>query len=160
MHADSPETINHKSASFEHRGRLLALDLGTKRVGVAISDELQMTTSPLPLIIRRSWKDLLAQIATTIEAYDAQGLVVGLPLNMDGTEGVAAAEVKRLVENFRRSLSVPIYLQDERLTSLAAIDELKSRGHKTADIDSQIDSESAAIILRDFLGRQQQSEDY
>ena len=112
------------------------------------------------MIIRRSWKDLLRQVAATIEAYDARGLVVGLPLNLDGTEGPAAAEAKRLAENFRRSLDVPVYLQDERLTSIAAVDELKSRGHKISNIHADVDSESAAIILRDFLSGQAQTDNY
>ena len=139
---------------------MLALDLGIKRVGIAISDELRMTARPLSVIIRRSWKDLLRQVAGTIEAYDARGLVIGLPLNLDGTEGPAAAEAKRLAQNFRRSLNVPVYLQDERLTSIAAVEELKSRGHKTSNIHAEIDSESAAIILRDFLSAQAQSANY
>jgi len=132
-------------------GRLVALDLGTKRVGVAVSDELRITARPLPLIERHSWKDLLHRVASIIEAYDARGLVIGLPLNMDGAEGPAAAEAKRIAENFRRSLNVPVYLQDERLTSHAAGAVMKSEGVRAEEVEGRIDSESAAIILRDFM---------
>jgi putative Holliday junction resolvase len=128
-------------------GRLVALDLGAKRVGVALSDELRLTARPLPLIERRSWKDLLRQVVAVIETYDARGLVIGLPLNMDDSRGPAAEEATRLAENFRRSLSVPVYLQDERLTSLEVAGSDGSKG------DSYIDSESAALILRDFMTR-------
>lgn len=132
-------------------GRLVALDLGDRRVGVAISDELQITASPLPFIERRSWKDLLRRVASVIETYDARGLVIGLPLSLDGNEGDAAQTARRLAENFRRSLNVPVYLQDERLTTVAARMDLRTEGIKTNDIQKRIDSESAAIILRDFM---------
>lgn len=132
-------------------GRVLALDLGSKRVGAAISDELRITANPLPFIERRSWKDLLRRVVSLIETYDARALVIGLPLNLDGSEGGPAQEARRIAENFRRSLSISIYLQDERLTTLATEIELKAEGRKPLDIANRIDSESAATILRDFL---------
>ena len=143
-------TINQDNSS-NLPGRLVALDLGAKRVGIAVCDELKITVTPLPLIERRSWKDLLRRVAEIVERYDARGLIIGLPVNMDGTEGSAAEEAKRLAENFRRSLNVPVYLQDERLTSVEAYSEMRATGKKHEAIDRQIDSESAAIILRDFL---------
>jgi len=132
-------------------GRLVAIDLGAKRVGVAISDELRVTARPLDFIQRRSWKDLLSRVAAIIEGYDARGLVIGLPLNLDGTEGPVAADARRLAENFRRSLSVPVFLQDERLTTFSARSEMQSAGLKSEEMEDQIDSESAAVILRDFM---------
>jgi putative pre-16S rRNA nuclease len=135
----------------ETTGRLVALDLGAKRVGVAVSDELQITATPLPFIERRSWKDLLRRVVSIIEAYDARGLVIGLPLGLDGSDGDAAQEARRLAENFRRSLNVPVYLQDERLTTFAADVKLRSEGVRPAEIENRIDSESAALILRDFM---------
>jgi putative Holliday junction resolvase len=143
-------TINHDNLS-NLPGRLVALDLGAKRVGVAVCDELRITVTPLPLIERRNWKDLLRCVAEIVEGYDARGLIIGLPLNMNGTEGFAAEEAGRLAENFRRSLNVPVYLQDERLTSVEAHSEMRAAGEKDRAIDRRIDSESAAIILRDFL---------
>jgi putative Holliday junction resolvase len=118
---------------------------------VAVSDELQITATPLPFIERHSWKDLLRRVASIIEAYDARGLVIGLPLGLDGSDGEAAQEARRLAENFRRSLNVPVYLQDERLTTLAAKEKMRSEGVRTAEIESRVDSESAALILRDFM---------
>lgn len=135
-------------------GRLMAIDLGAKRVGVAMSDELLMTVTPLERIERRSWKDLLRRVAALIDDYDARALVIGLPLSLDGTESDAAQEAKRLAENFRKSLSVPVYLQDERLTTAAAESELRSRGVRANEVEKRIDSESAAIILRDFIAEQ------
>lgn len=153
-----PETIDDRPADLDAPGRLLALDLGSKRVGVAISDELRITTTPLPFIPRRSWKDLLRRVAAIVETYDASTLVIGLPLNMDGTEGAAAAEAKRLAENFRRSLDIPVFLQDERLTSVAAAAALKAERLESNELDERIDSESAAIILGDFMAAQHHAE--
>ena len=143
-------TINQDNSS-NLPGRLVALDLGAKRVGVAVCDELRITVTPLPLIERRSWKDLLRRVAEIVEGYDARGLIIGLPLNMDGSEGIAAKEALSVAENFRRSLNVPVYLQDERLTSVEAHSQMRAAGEKDKDIDRRIDSESAAIILRDFM---------
>jgi len=132
-------------------GRLVAIDLGAKRVGVAVSDELRMTVTPLERLERRSWKDLLRRAAALIEDYDARALVIGLPLSLDGKENNAAQEAKRIAENFRKSLNVPVFLQDERLTTAAAESELRARGVKASEVEKRIDSESAAIILRDFI---------
>jgi putative pre-16S rRNA nuclease len=135
----------------------LAIDLGAKRVGVAVTDELHITVSALPYVDRRSWKDLLRRIAGIIESYDARALIIGLPLNLDGTKGSAADEALRIAENFRKSLNIPVFLQDERLTSLAAKSELKSRGAGPSEIERLIDSVAAAIILRDFVAEREES---
>ena len=135
-------------------GRLLAIDLGTKRVGIAVTDELQITVTPLERLERRSWKELLGRVTAMVDSYDARALIIGLPLNMDGTRGVAAEDAVRIAENFRKSLSVPVFLQDERLTSLAAESEMRERGVAPEEIDQRLDSESAAIILSDFLAAQ------
>ncbi len=132
-------------------GRVLALDLGAKRIGVAVSDELCITVRALAPIQRTSWKHLLRAVTDKIVAFDAQALVIGLPLRLDGVEGDAAAEARRLAQNFSRSLSVPVYLQDERLTSRAAEENLRAAGIAVKNLRAHIDSESAAIILRDFI---------
>jgi putative Holliday junction resolvase len=140
-----------QSTATDSAGRLLALDLGAKRVGVAVSDELRITVTALPAIDRRSWKDLLRRIAAIIESYDARGLVIGLPLSLDGTEGSAAHEARVTAEKFEKSLSVPVCLQDERLTTVAATERLKAEGRSGAEIEREIDSESATVILSDFI---------
>ena len=132
-------------------GRLIAIDLGAKRVGVAVSDELRITVTALARLERRSWKDLLSRVAAIIDSYDARALIVGLPLNLDGTNGPAADEATRIAENFRKSLNVPVFLQDERLTSIAAESEMRAQRFGDEEIRQQVDSESAAIILRDFI---------
>ena len=151
------ETDARESPPVQERpaaGRLLALDLGRKRVGVAVSDELRLTARPLPALARGSWKELLRAVSETLRSFDAKGLVIGLPLNMNGSEGEAAGEARRLAANFRKSLWVPVFLQDERLTSREAESELRRAGRSPAQIRGLVDSEAAAIILRDFLAQE------
>ncbi|HEU4874243.1 MAG TPA: Holliday junction resolvase RuvX [Pyrinomonadaceae bacterium] len=132
-------------------GPILALDLGEKLVGTAISDERFITTKRLPPLKRSSWKKLLQDIRKLVERFDAQTIVVGLPLRLDGSEGEAAKNVRRLASNLARSVVLPVYLQDERLTSFAATENLKAEGMKPEDIPALVDGEAAATILRDFL---------
>jgi putative Holliday junction resolvase len=138
-------------------GRLLALDLGQRRVGVAVSDELRITISPLAPLPRTNWKQLLRDVRSVLFSFDAKGLVLGLPLNMDGSEGFAAREARRLAVNFEKSLNVPVYLQDERLTSREAEANLRAAKHNEESIRGLVDSASAGIILRDFIAGEQHS---
>ena len=144
------EPLNART-SRPSAGRLLALDLGTKRVGVAVSDELRITVNPLPPIERRSWKDLLLRVTAIIESYDARGLVIGLPLSLDGAEGPAARNARDVADKFQRSLGIPVYMQDERLTTFAATAQLKTAGRSDRQIEREVDSQAAALILRDFF---------
>lgn len=133
--------------------RLLALDLGQKRVGVAVTDELRIAIRPLPPLRRTSWKQLVQAVAALIHDFDAQTLVIGLPLSLDGTEGTAAKEVRRQARNLELSLGLPVFLQDERLTSIEAERELRAAGYHHDEIQKMVDSEAAALILRDYLAR-------
>jgi putative Holliday junction resolvase len=137
-------------------GPVLALDPGEKLVGVAISDERLITTKPLPPLKRSNWKKLLQDVRYLLERFDAETIVVGLPLSMDGTEGEAAKNVRRLALNLAKSVPQPVYLQDERLTSRAATENLIAEGVKADDVPARVDGEAAAMILRDFLVTDQQ----
>jgi len=137
-------------------GPVLALDLGEKLVGVAISDERLITTNRLAPLKRSNWKKLLQDVWRLLERFDAKTIVVGLPLSMDGSEGDAAKNVRRLALNLAKSVQQPVYLQDERLTSRTAMENLISEGVKPEQIPSLIDGEAAAMILRDFLVTDQQ----
>jgi len=137
-------------------GPILALDLGEKLVGAAISDERLVTTKRLAPLKRSNWKKLLQDIRHLVEHFDARIIVVGLPLRLDGTDGDAAKNARRIAANLAKSIDLPIYLQDERLTSLAAMDNLKAEGLKPDEIPALIDGEAAATILRDFLNDQQE----
>jgi len=132
-------------------GPVLALDLGEKLVGAAISDAQLVTIKRLAPLKRSNWKRLLIEVRTLVERFDAQTLVIGLPLRLDGTVGTAAERAERLAENFAKSLKLPVYLQDERLTSFDARETLLDERRTEHEIRNLIDGESAALILRDFL---------
>ena len=132
-------------------GPVLALDLGQKLVGVALSDERLISARRLDPLRRSNWKQLLRDVQGLLQGYDAKTLVIGLPLSLDGTTGYAAEGAQRLAQNFAKSLKVPVYLQDERLTSVAAKQSLLAEGFSAEEIPALIDGEAAATILRDFL---------
>jgi len=137
-------------------GPILALDLGEKFVGVALSDECLITTKRLDPLKRSNWKTLLQDVRHLLERFDAKTIVVGLPLRLDGTEGDAAKNVRRLALNLAKSIAQPVFLQDERLTSFEAMENLKAEGRQTVEIPALVDGEAAATILRDFLSGGQQ----
>lgn len=135
------------------QGRILAIDPGTKRCGVAVCDELRVTTRPLPFIERKSWKNLLSNIKSLVAEYDAVALVVGLPLESDGTDGAMTMEARDMARKFALSLDVPVALQDERVTSYEAKARLWSEGVSPSEARNLTDSTAAAIILADLLDR-------
>jgi len=140
------------------QGRVLAIDMGSKRVGLAVSDELRLTVRTLPALPRTPWKRLLSSLAELCEQFDVRSIVLGLPLRLDGTEGDAAQEVRRLGRNLQLSLKLPLFFQDERLTSKDAESSLRERGFQAVEISDRVDGEAASIILSDFLEAQKRLE--
>lgn len=134
-------------------GRIVAIDPGTKRIGVAICDDLRVISRPLPVLQRTSWKKLLLEIRDILAEFDAVALVVGLPYNFDGTESEMTAIARDMARKFALSLTVPVYLQDERATTYEARGRLWQAGIEGQRMRSVVDSEAASIILSDFLGR-------
>ena len=146
------ETPNEPQfADLPSVGRIVALDPGTRRVGVAISDEDRVVATPLPRIDRTSWKKLLSEIRRLLQEFDAKGLVIGLPLESDGKESKMSFEARNMARKMSLSLKVPVFLQDERVTSYEAKRRLWDRG--VADTKDLVDSQAAAVILGDFLDR-------
>lgn len=134
-------------------GRILAIDPGTKRVGLAITDETRLIATPLAALDRTSWKKLLSEIKAVVGIYDAVAVIVGLPLNTDGSESFMSSEARNITDKLQLSLDIPVFLQDERLTSYEARRRLWERAVKPQDTKQFVDSEAAAIILTDFLDR-------
>jgi putative holliday junction resolvase len=130
---------------------ILALDLGAKRVGAAISDPLAISITRLESIERSNWKRFLQDVSNLVRRFDAQTVVIGLPLRLDGTVGDAASQARKIAEKFALSLRIPVYLQDERLTSTEAKENLRNAGVRAEELSTRVDSEAAALILRDFL---------
>ena len=138
------------------RAPIMAIDLGEKRVGIAVTDALSISITRLEALPRTNWKQLLRDVDNLIQRFDAQTVVIGLPLRLNGSSGDAAVEVQRVAQKFARSLKVPVYLQDERLSSMEAEQNLRLEGHGEVQVSALVDSEAAAVILRDFLGDDQE----
>jgi len=139
------------------RGPILSLDLGAKRVGAAVSDPSLIAIRRLKTLRRSNWKQLLRDVDDLIRQLDVKTLVIGFPLKLDGSEGSAATQTRQIARKFARSLDLPVYLQDERLTSREAEETLRASGFRSEELAVRIDSESAAIILRDFIASRQQT---
>jgi putative Holliday junction resolvase len=148
--------MNQHQALLKPASPVLALDLGDKLVGVAVSDDRLVTIKRLTPLKRSNWKRLLQDVLNLIERYDAQTVVIGLPLRLDGTAGDAAEKSRQVALNLARSVKLPVYLQDERLTSFDAMENLKAEGHSSSDIPALLDGEAAAVILRDFIETDQE----
>jgi len=138
------------------RAPVVAIDLGQKRVGIAVSDALSISITRLDALPRTNWKQLLRDVDNLIQRFDAQTVVIGLPLMLNGSSGDSALEVRRVAQKFAQSLTVPVYLQDERLSSVEAEQNLRGEGYKQDRISALVDSEAAAVILRDFLADDQE----
>lgn len=133
------------------KGRLLAIDLGTKKIGVAVCDEAQFTIRHVSIIKRRSWKTFLNEITVFLTEFDAKALVIGLPFNSDGSESEMSLDARRIARNFSLSLNIPVFLQDERVTTYEARGNLWETGASEKEIREKLDAEAAAIILNDFI---------
>ena len=143
--------MNPNLQTSQLNGRILALDPGTKRIGVAVSDEHRLVTTPLARIDRTSWKQLLSEIKQLLQQFDAKALVIGLPLESNGGESEMSAEARDMARKFALSLHIPVFLQDERVTSYDAKRQLWDQG--VTNHKDLVDSQAAAVILGDFLDR-------
>ena len=135
---------------------MIAIDPGTKRCGVSVSDELRVTTRPLAPVEATNWKKLLSNIKQTVSDLDAKALVIGLPLESDGSESEMSLKARDMARKFSLSLDIPVLLQDERVTSYEARHRIWESGVSPDQTAQFVDSEAAAIILDDFLDRLKQ----
>ena len=131
--------------------RILAIDHGSKRIGIAVSDELKMIAQPLEFILAEPFADFLARLEELILDKDVESILVGMPRNMDGSYGPAASKVQDFVTALKGALSVPIKTWDERLTSAQA-NRLLIQGNVRRDKRKQkVDAMAAAILLQSYL---------
>ena len=131
--------------------RILALDHGAKRMGVALSDELKMIASPLEFIPAEPFTEFLARLQHLVREKEVELILVGLPRNMDGTYGPATEKVRKFVAQLQTTLTVPIRTWDERLTSAQANRLLIQGGVRREDRKQKVDAMAAAILLQSFL---------
>jgi putative holliday junction resolvase len=132
---------------------ILALDLGRARIGVAISDELQLLAHPLKTIPADN--QFTSRLAQIIREKKVDRVVVGIPRQMNGQIGAAATEALRFVEKLRAILPCPVVTWDEKLTTVAAHRALRDAGKKTRDTRGYIDQVAAQMILQGYLDRRQ-----
>ena len=147
-------TLEEFKKKHSDKCRLLGLDLGSKRIGVSICDEKQLIATPLKTINRNSLKDLVDELRLIINENDIKGIIVGNPLNMDGTLGRSAQSVKDTTENIEKNLDIPICLWDERLSTVAAFNLSSQLDINVSKREKKIDENAAAFILQgalDFL---------
>jgi len=133
--------------------RILALDYGSKRIGVALSDELGLTAQPLTTIHRTNRTKDLAVIAGYVEDYAVETIVIGYPRRLDGTEGIQCEKVNRFIKLLADVVSVPIIPWDETLTSWEAESLLGEANVKTRKRKGIVDMIAAALILQHYLDR-------
>src|SRR5689334_16371780 len=132
--------------------RLMAIDFGSKAIGVAVSDELQLTVRPLTTIRRekRKYAQVIERICELVIENEIETMVVGLPLNMDGTRGQAVIGVERFISDLQRKLTIPIVTVDERLSSYEADQILREMGLSSRERREKSDEYAATIILQDY----------
>jgi putative Holliday junction resolvase len=131
--------------------RILALDPGTKCVGVAISDETRTLATPLEFIPAEPFADFLARLQTLIREREVGLILVGVPRNMDGSYGPAAAQAQQLVAVLKEALPVPIQTVDERLSTVQAQRLLRAAGKRARKQKTRIDQSAAAVLLQSYL---------
>jgi putative Holliday junction resolvase len=131
--------------------RILALDHGSKRIGIAVSDELKMIAQPLEFIPAEPFADVLARLKELIHDKELELILVGLPRNMDGSYGPAALRVQDFVAALRGALTVPIRTWDERLTSAQANRVLIQGNVRRDKRKEKVDKMAAAILLQSYL---------
>lgn len=139
--------------------RLLALDVGDRRVGVAVSDATGLIATPLTVVRRASKAEDFAKIARLVREQRAEGLVVGHPLDQDGRAGPQAQRIERYAAALEEALlaeglDVPLLLWDERMSTVRAQEAMIAAGRKAEDRRARIDAVAAAVILQDYLDEQ------
>ena len=128
--------------------RLIGLDLGSKRIGVSICDEKQLIATPLKTINRSSSKELINELKNIIEENNIKGIIIGNPLNMDGSSGSSAQSVKDTSNNIEKSIELPICLWDERLSTVGAFNLSSQLDINVSKREKNIDQNAAAFILQ------------
>jgi putative Holliday junction resolvase len=132
-------------------GRIMALDVGGRRIGVALSDSTRILASPLTTLRAQPRERVLAEIAALVRSYEVTDVVVGLPLTLSGEIGPQAQLVQKFAEALQQTLDVPVHQFDERLTTVAAERMMLDLGLKPDQRKARIDEVAASIILQDFL---------
>lgn len=131
--------------------RLLALDVGDRRIGVAISDPLGLWARPLTVLVRRSKQEDYQAIAQLVREHEVDRVIVGHPIGLKGDVGPQARKVERYAAGLAEHLSVPLLLWDERLSTAEAEEMLREGGESPREYRGRVDAVAAAVILQAYL---------
>ena len=137
------------------KGRVLAIDYGHKRIGLAISDELGMTARPLETLSRTNRRNDLRRLRELARKHGVARIVVGNPVRLDGSAGEMADKAARFAARVQKELGLPVEMMDERLSSWEAQETTAATKTKRNKKAAGVDAVAAAVILRDFLEREQ-----
>ena len=133
------------------KSRLIGIDPGGKRIGIALSDENKIVATPYTTIIKENYRDLVDQIKKIVKEYDVDGIVIGNPINMDGTEGPSSQSAKDLAKNLSKDITENITLWDERLSSQGAFNLSNDLAINSSKKVKKLDENSAQFILQGIL---------
>ena len=133
--------------------RILAVDWGERRIGLAVSDDLGILATGLPTLEIRGGAEAVARVADTIRTVEADSVVVGLPLTLKGERGEAARAVERFADALRRETPVDVSLFDERLTSAMAERRMRERGERSRGRKTRVDQGAAVALLEGWLAK-------
>ena len=150
------QDIEDFKKSIGKKSRLLGIDPGKKRVGLAISDEDKLVSTPLKTIIKKNNSDLVKEIKKIIEENNIKGIIVGNPINMDGSKGASAQSAEDFSKYISNNVSIPVTMWDERLSSEAAFNLSSNLDINTSKKVEKLDQNAASFILQgaiDFISR-------
>ena len=136
---------------IKKKSRLMGIDPGGKRIGIAISDENKIVATPYTTIIRQNYTELVSNIKIIVKEHDIEGIVIGNPINMDGSEGPSSQSAKDLAKNLSKDITEIITLWDERLSSQGAFNLSNELDTNTSKKVSKLDENSAQFILQGVL---------
>ena len=141
-------TIEEFKKKQTNKARLIGLDLGSKRIGVSICDERQSIATPFKTINKTNTNELIKTLQTIIEENDIFGIIIGNPINMDGSLGRSAQSVNDVASNISKSINLPVILWDERLSTVGAFNLSSQLDINVSKRVKNIDQNAAAFILQ------------
>ena len=144
-------TINEFKNKLSSGSRLLGIDLGTKRIGIAISDYNQKIATPLQTLDKSKQGKLIDELESIITEYDIKGIIIGNPINMDGTYGRSSQSAKDIAINISNKIDIPVSLWDERLSTVGAFNLSSELDINVSKREKDIDKFAAAFILQGAL---------
>ena len=144
-------TINEFKNKLSSGSRLLGIDLGTKRIGIAISDYNQKIATPLQTLDKSKQGKLIDELENIITEYDIKGIIIGNPINMDGTFGKSSQSAKDIAVNISNKIDIPVSLWDERLSTVGAFNLSSELDINVSKREKDIDKFAAAFILQGAL---------